>query len=664
MNASNGKKHERRFLDVKSTPHGEGLKPLGWLGNHGQTVNLKPAFYKRYPFWAAVLVIFAVALLFFVRNISTRAEVADFYPSTCLGIWQNPSNAQDEPENLVSVGAPAVFDASNSAILAPSVSGQIYCGGFVPPDYKAGGEINGVGLTFVWQMEFSAAEVAPAPSGAEGQVPAAAPTVNPIVPSSTTPEPVSPAGGGASSTEQTVPVMPAPSGTEGQSTTQSFWFGNLRYVFISPAFAQESSDASSDNSSASEAAPDSASAGSNGDSGSQAAPASSEDISSSTAGSGTESPVNSVSGANPSSTEAAQETTSTTEASETVIIGPPLSAELGPVATGTEEASGTPEIASGTLVTSTLPVVEPAPPDENFLKISYSTDGQTWAELAMVNEDNWRNLTVSLPVGDWDDLEKIQVRVESIPTTIQPPRVYLDGILMEVHYEATASPDLQFLYPISNGSSTPAAGSAEPSFNNAPNPFPGLPQSALPEGSGLNVQKKYWGGGEEPTINIDIGDLPSTTWDSLLPSAISVASSILGNVSGSGTGPYAGQQSSTDYETQTSTAGISAAQQTSNESSTPSGSGSSTSNEPAVFVNDEAQAAEPASSSVASSTEEPASSSVVSSTGESASSSDVSSATPASSTGDASPTTDVSSTTDVPSTTDTSSAAGASSTSP
>jgi hypothetical protein len=81
----------------------------------------------------------------------------------------------------------------------------------------------------------------------------------------------------------------------------------------------------------------------------------------------------------------------------------------------------------------------PPVPDENFLDVSYSTDGQTWISIGQVNINNWQQFTVTLPISDWNDLQNLQVRIEGIPTTQDPvPPVYLDGMFMEVHYSSGA----------------------------------------------------------------------------------------------------------------------------------------------------------------------------------------------------------------------------------
>lgn len=79
---------------------------------------------------------------------------------------------------------------------------------------------------------------------------------------------------------------------------------------------------------------------------------------------------------------------------------------------------------------------EPPMPDEDFLKMHYSFDGETWFALAEIGMKNWRYFTIALPAKTWDELKKLQVSIEGIPTTLTPvPNVYLDGMLVEVRYE-------------------------------------------------------------------------------------------------------------------------------------------------------------------------------------------------------------------------------------
>lgn len=56
--------------------------------------------------------------------------------------------------------------------------------------------------------------------------------------------------------------------------------------------------------------------------------------------------------------------------------------------------------------------------------------------IAEVNPDNWQKFTVTLPIANWDDLKKVQIRLSGMPTSLaKVPRIYLDGMFVEVHYD-------------------------------------------------------------------------------------------------------------------------------------------------------------------------------------------------------------------------------------
>ncbi len=58
-----------------------------------------------------------------------RADIATFYPDTCLGGWLNPHNAEKEPQTNSNADL-SQFDDKNSAILDKNVQADIYCGNF------------------------------------------------------------------------------------------------------------------------------------------------------------------------------------------------------------------------------------------------------------------------------------------------------------------------------------------------------------------------------------------------------------------------------------------------------------------------------------------------------------------------------------------------------
>ena len=59
-----------------------------------------------------------------------KADVATFYPTACLGGWNNPRNAEGEPQTTNNENA-SQFTNENSAVLASSTHADMYCGSFV-----------------------------------------------------------------------------------------------------------------------------------------------------------------------------------------------------------------------------------------------------------------------------------------------------------------------------------------------------------------------------------------------------------------------------------------------------------------------------------------------------------------------------------------------------
>lgn len=67
---------------------------------------------------------------------------------------------------------------------------------------------------------------------------------------------------------------------------------------------------------------------------------------------------------------------------------------------------------------------------KTLFDIHYTLDGQNWNYLESVNKDNWQNLTFDIPVNDWLDISKIQIKINSLPDTDY--YLYLESIWLEV----------------------------------------------------------------------------------------------------------------------------------------------------------------------------------------------------------------------------------------
>ncbi|MCF7843399.1 hypothetical protein K9M47_00700 [Candidatus Gracilibacteria bacterium] len=79
-----------------------------------------------------VVVILTLFLMVIGSILSPKgsAEVVTFYPTACLGGWNNPRNAEGEPQTK-SNSSESEFTKDNSAVLPSGTHADIYCGGFV-----------------------------------------------------------------------------------------------------------------------------------------------------------------------------------------------------------------------------------------------------------------------------------------------------------------------------------------------------------------------------------------------------------------------------------------------------------------------------------------------------------------------------------------------------
>lgn len=72
---------------------------------------------------------------------------------------------------------------------------------------------------------------------------------------------------------------------------------------------------------------------------------------------------------------------------------------------------------------------------EEFIDVSYSVDGIRWVSVGKVSIGNFRDYTVKIPINNWEDLKKIQIMLNVIPTVEEKPDIYLDGMSITVDYD-------------------------------------------------------------------------------------------------------------------------------------------------------------------------------------------------------------------------------------
>lgn len=212
----------------------------------------------------------------------------------------------------------------------------------------------------------------------------------------------------------------------------------------------------------------------------------------------------------PPASGAANQTTTvatTTTVGTSTTTSPPPSTPTGTPSIAPLNASSSGATSTGvSSSSSSVPSLATPSPDDHFLKVSYSLDGQTWIGLSEVSPSNWQNFTATLPVKSWDDLKKLQVKIEGIPTSLQQiPKVYLDGMFVEAHYEIPP------VLPISiNGGTSPT-----PSVATGTSTVVVLPPGTQPVP--VN-QSNDFKANESPTFDFDLNALPAPTSTQAPPS--------------------------------------------------------------------------------------------------------------------------------------------------
>lgn len=319
-----------------------------------------------------------------------KAEVAIFYPTSCLGGWTNVFRAAGKPE--VTNSNSTVLSRENSSILPTNTRADIFCGGFqgdLPEDSKT----KKILLSFSWDvskddgpdlMHFSSDDFASATvqilDSTSTQTDFTLSTSTSVIAPATTTEvlldqasvpsvddqPISSPAKNDPLQDSESPIIPeAPANSE-----QSFLFN----FFATPVFADET-------------------------------------------------------------------VTSTTS----IIVESDTVQEISDTSTSTNanESISTPVES----VVASSSVVESADTSSDanfsntsgseFLEISYTTDGSSWHPLGTVDREHLKYSVFEIPVppsGKWSDMSNIQIAIKSIDSLDKTPSVYLDAMILQIEY--------------------------------------------------------------------------------------------------------------------------------------------------------------------------------------------------------------------------------------
>lgn len=365
-------------------------------------------FYRHKPRLLYIISIFIFIFGIFGYYWATKADTIVFYPNSCLGGWRNSENAKGEPD--INEGALIEeFNENNSAVLENAIS-QIFCGDFggeAIPD----SEIKKVSLKLSLALKIgnaeqsdnfsippfettSTPEIINATTSEETNIPSINPFIKPEERTSSTAEvpelnseseqiplqqsvePPAIENQTAPAIENPVPENPAPENPAPVDAPASGQQSNNFFwdKIIRVVFAEEV-------------------------------------------------------------TPESQEIITSIQNEPSAISAPILdnsvsSTELLPIEEITTSSQD--EIASGTEIIS--PVITPEVQNP-FLEVFFTLDGENWQSLGKIGQENWEGLILEIPVNSWENVSKIQIKIESLSPVESLPVVYLDGMRLEVEYK-------------------------------------------------------------------------------------------------------------------------------------------------------------------------------------------------------------------------------------
>ncbi len=436
----------------------------------------------------AVIITMISMIIGYIISPKGQAEVATFYPSSCLGGWNNPQHAEGESQ-VKNNDSSELFVVENSAVLPKETYAEIYCGGFT-------GEVEQNTQPIKMMVSFSwAAKGLEAVNGSVASLSGDTATTTAVSSSTATTEGATSSIGTlltgsstlASSTESsitaeasstsslvTASTTDAEAGasttleTEGQVTISEksdTLLGSVLDVVsnvIDTVFGNETSQEAS---TTTVQGPATNVTENNNQIVEQpinnevTSPAAQEEkvLIESGASETQEPAVNPVSYkdfifeklSSVFLTKAfAEEISSEADVATSSLENTDTIAPLIPV-TDINSATSTTSSTSydsenATTSTSTMLSVGEATttdsgaPTNEFLEVLYSFDGVTWSSLGQVDEDSIKYRTFEIPVNastSWNDVGLLQIKVESIQNGKEKPVIYMDGVKVEVLYE-------------------------------------------------------------------------------------------------------------------------------------------------------------------------------------------------------------------------------------
>jgi hypothetical protein len=336
----------------------------------------------------ALMLVTVTSLLGGQANVS-RADTSVFYPSRCLGGWQNPEYA--EGAITIPIGeSPLRINRENAAVL-DNASAEIICDSFsgeVPP-HPAPSEVV---LRFSWRLDTPVAEDVDAPSSA---APSAAPSL----------------------VEEQKEEAPKEEPSEDSTIISGEDFvEHVQEILDAPADKPvifETTEPSHEE----EVAP----------------PATESTEESVPVPSTTETPVSEPEAVQPAPVEAAPTVEAAPQAPEPAPLAPAPEPVPAPPAPAAESAP-----AESAWYRHIIPVARAADlaavqgSFDSFIDVFYSTSEGVWHRAVSVGSATWQDFRTRIPLTSWHDLANLRISLRVSPSLASHPAIYLDGMSAEI----------------------------------------------------------------------------------------------------------------------------------------------------------------------------------------------------------------------------------------
>lgn len=349
-----------------------------------------------FSFFGIFVLIFLIARYLYL----TKAETVEVYPSSCLGGWQNPQNAAGKPD--LSKDAPASsFNKNNSAYLSNAIS-QIYCGNFEGSSPDSNLQIKRAYLTFSWLVLSQEEEQSLISNSSfiqeiNTENSSTIQVVNPISNSVSNTTTETSTDNSAETQTETQTQNPTENSTTPQNPTSETQtpqtpepemqnpapnpenppiINFLPKLLFSKVFAEE-------NLTSTPKIDEQSTTNQN-----------IFDLSNTT---------NTLNNTNEQNQTSSLENTSTQENS-----------------TNTEDLNQN---------NNQIQI-----PQDAFLEVLYTLDGENWKHAGFVTKSNWKNLELDIPEVNFDNLSNLQISLKSIVSDFTPT-IYLDGMILNIEYE-------------------------------------------------------------------------------------------------------------------------------------------------------------------------------------------------------------------------------------